>query len=234
MTPRCQLHSSRVTSPHHADTLEADAASGQSAHNRRLTDAGAPPAACADSNSRLRQWSNRNSQRAYVHAQCITGGVAHDHEFHPKQPTDRGAVESVARQRDCVTQTAADSEILLPLTASSDQASTAAPSDDEPSMFARAEALLLDEEIMNFQWFDTVTWDSIKDLRGTTYVQPPPRFRFALQLACHPPLRHTSRPFLTSFRASMEGSCAQQLAPLGPSCCQRLRKQLRACPGSPT
>ena len=38
---------------------------------------------------------------------------------------------------------------------------------------------------MNFQWFDNVTWDSIKDLRGTTYVQPPPRFKFALQQAQH-------------------------------------------------
>ena len=35
------------------------------------------------------------------------------------------------------------------------------------------------EEIMDFQWFEHVTWDSIKDLRGTTYVQT--RFKFALQ-----------------------------------------------------
>ena len=38
---------------------------------------------------------------------------------------------------------------------------------------------------MDFQWFEHVTWDSIKDLRGTTYVQPPTRFRFALQQAQH-------------------------------------------------
>ena len=43
----------------------------------------------------------------------------------------------------------------------------------------------MDEEIMDFQWFDYVTWDSIKDLRGTTCVQPPTRFRFALQQAQH-------------------------------------------------
>ena len=36
---------------------------------------------------------------------------------------------------------------------------------------------------------DFVTWDSIKDLRGTTYVQPPTRFRFALQQAQHAILR---------------------------------------------
>ena len=41
----------------------------------------------------------------------------------------------------------------------------------------------MDEEIMNFQWFDNATWDSVKDLRDTTYVQPPLRFNFALQQA---------------------------------------------------
>ena len=25
---------------------------------------------------------------------------------------------------------------------------------------------------MDFQWFDNIPWDSIKALRGTTYVQP--------------------------------------------------------------
>ena len=42
---------------------------------------------------------------------------------------------------------------------------------------------------MDFQWFDSVSWDSIKDLRGTTYVQPPPGFKFALQQAQHAILR---------------------------------------------
>ena len=37
--------------------------------------------------------------------------------------------------------------------------------------------------------FEHVSWDSIKDLRGTTYVQPPTRFRFALQQAQHAILR---------------------------------------------
>ena len=40
-------------------------------------------------------------------------------------------------------------------------------------------------QIMDFQWFEHVTWDSIKDLRGTTYVQPPTRFKFALQQSEH-------------------------------------------------
>ena len=42
---------------------------------------------------------------------------------------------------------------------------------------------------MDFQWFEHVTWDSIEDLRGTTYVQLPTRFRFALQQAQHAILR---------------------------------------------
>ena len=74
---------------------------------------------------------------------------------------------------------------FLTLTTCSDQASTAAPADDELSVFGREEALRLDEEIMDFRWFETVTWDSIEDLRDTTYVQPPPRCKFALQPAQH-------------------------------------------------
>ena len=42
---------------------------------------------------------------------------------------------------------------------------------------------------MDFQWFETVTWSSIKDLRGTKHVRPPPRFKFALQQAQHATLR---------------------------------------------
>ena len=47
----------------------------------------------------------------------------------------------------------------------------------------------MDEEIMDFQSVDNIPWDSIKDLRGTTYFQPPPWFRFALQQAQHGILR---------------------------------------------
>ena len=73
----------------------------------------------------------------------------------------------------------------LPLGRDSDQASTAAPAEDDQDLFGREEVLRMDEEIMDFQWFEHVTWDSIKDLRGTTYVQPPTRFKFALQQAQH-------------------------------------------------
>ena len=138
---------------------------------------------------RLQQWGNRETNHHYVHAHCVNGGLGHDHELFPKQATDQDAVDAVTRQRDTITRTAADTEVLLPFAQDPDQASTAAPPDDERDLFGREEALRMDEEIMNFQWFEHVTWDSIKDLRGTTYVQPPTRFRFALQQAQHAILR---------------------------------------------
>ena len=139
--------------------------------------------------ARLQQWGSRETNHHYVHAHCVNGGLGHDHELFPKQATDQDAVDAVTRQRDTITRTAADTEVLLPFAQDPDQASTAAPPDDERDLFGREEALRMDEEIMDFQWFEHVTWDSIKDLRGTTYVQPPTRFKFALQQAQHAILR---------------------------------------------
>ena len=138
--------------------------------------------------ARLQQWGNRQTNNHYVHAHCVDGGLGHDHELHSKVADDQEAVDAVTRQRDTITRTAADTEVLLPFAQDRDQASTAAPPDDERDLFGREEALRMDEEIMDFQWFD-VTWDSIEDLRGTTYVKPPTRFRFALQQAQHAILR---------------------------------------------
>ena len=139
--------------------------------------------------ARLRQWSNRETNHHYVHAHCVNGGLGHDHEMHPKLAHDQEAVDAVTRQRDTITKKAADTEVLLPFAQDLDKASTAAPPDDERDLFRREEALRMGGEIMDFQWFEHVTWDSIKDLRGTTYVQPPTRFRFALQQAPHAILR---------------------------------------------
>ena len=138
----------------------------------------------------------------------------------PKQAGDQDAVGAVTRQRDTITRTAADTEVLLPFAQDLGQASTAAPPDDEQDLFGREEALRMDEEIMNFQWFDHVTWDSIKDLRGTTYIQPPTRFKFALQHAQHAILRAIihSNPSSIGIRASLESSRAQQLASPGTTC----------------
>ena len=93
--------------------------------------------------------------------------------LHPKLADDQEAVDAVTRQRDTITSSAADAEVLLPFAQDPDQASTAAPPDDEQDLFGREQALRMDEEIMDFQWFEHVTGDSIKELRGTTYVQPP-------------------------------------------------------------
>ena len=89
---------------------------------------------------------------------------------------DQEAVDAVTRQRDTITRTAADTEVLLPFAQDPDQASTAAPPDDERDLFGREEALRMDEEIMDFQWFEHVTWDCITDLRGTTMSNLPRGF----------------------------------------------------------
>ena len=171
--------------------------------------------------ARLQQWD--------VHAHCVNGGLGHHRELHPKQAGEQEAVDAVSRQRETIIGEAADTGVLMPFFQDPDQASTAAhPLDDEQDLFGGAEALRMDDEIMNFQWFDNVTRDSIKDLRGTTCVQPPPRFKFALQQAQHAILRAIihNNPFLTGIRVSLESSGAQQLAPLGTTSCQRVRKQL--------
>ena len=70
--------------------------------------------------ARLQQWSNRQTNHHYVHAHCVNEGLGHDHELH---------VDAVTRQRDTITRTAADTEVLLPFVQDPDQASTAAPPD---------------------------------------------------------------------------------------------------------
>ena len=64
--------------------------------------------------ARLQQWSNRQTNNHYVHAHCVNGGLRHDHELHPKQAGGQEAVDTVAPQRETITRTAADTEVLLP------------------------------------------------------------------------------------------------------------------------
>ena len=64
--------------------------------------------------ARLQQWGSRDTTNHYVHAHCINGGLQHDHELFPKQAADQDAVDAVTRQRDTITRTAADTEVLLP------------------------------------------------------------------------------------------------------------------------
>ena len=178
---RCQMLLQCMTLPLRDARLVEDAASGASVHNQPACNL------CGirftQGEARLQQWGSRETNHHYVHAHCVNGGLGHDHELFPKQATDQDAVDAVTRQRDTITRTAADTEVLLPFAQDPEQASTAAPPDDERDLFGREEALRMDEEIMDLKWFEHVTWDSIKDLRGTTYVQPPTRFKFALQQA---------------------------------------------------
>ena len=99
---------------------------------------------------------NRQTTNHHVHAHCVNEGLGHDHELLPKQATDQDAVDAVARQRETIIRTAADTEVLLPFAQDPDQASTAALPDDGQDLCGREEALRMDEEIMNFQWFDNV------------------------------------------------------------------------------
>ena len=62
---------------------------------------------------RLHQWANRNTQRAYVHDQCITGGIGRDHEHVRKVPADNDARDTVIRHRDSVLSAAAAAEVVI-------------------------------------------------------------------------------------------------------------------------
>ena len=125
--PRCSDGTPRQNA-----SLEADVVNGASAHSQPQTNASATPVVCALSNSATEKHAcnsgvTQNSQRAYVHAHCVNGGVGHDHELHPKQPLDQEAIESVARQRESVIRAEADTEVLPPFARDSDQASTLLP-----------------------------------------------------------------------------------------------------------
>ena len=97
-------------------------------------------------------------------------------------------MNSVICLRDSVLSAAAEVEVVLPIHDPQEDNSTVAP-DDEDRLFDREDALRHDDAIMDFHWFSTIPWSDIEDLRGTTYVQPPARFRFALQQAQHAILR---------------------------------------------
>ena len=132
-----------------------------------------------------------------VHAHCVNGDLRHDHDLLSKQATDQDAVDAVTRQRDTITRAAADTEstAALSLRIRIKPQQLRHPMMSRTSLDVRRH-LRMDEEIMNFQWFQHVTWDSIKDLRGTKFVQPPTRSKFALQQAQHaiPTCHHSQQP----------------------------------------
>ena len=180
----------------------------------------------------LQQWANHDSQRADVHAQCITGGIGRDHELVPKVPADNEAKDAVIRlETACVVQPPP----LKWFSSSTIHTTTTPrrPDDEDDRLFDREEALRHDDAIMDFQWFHTIPWTDIQDLRGATYVPPPARLRFALQQAqCHPARHHAPRPLFPYVRASLECTPPQQLAPPGLTSRERLRWQFRLRPAA--
>ena len=120
-TIRCQTRLLFTTLLHQDARLEEDAANGalvrsQPASGKRKC------AACSmcgtrfnHGEARLQQWGNRETNQHYAHAQCVNGGLGHDRELLPKQAGDQDAVDPVARQRETITRTAADTEYSCPL-----------------------------------------------------------------------------------------------------------------------
>ena len=140
----------------------------------------------------------------------------------PKPAEDQDAVDAVTGQRDTITRTAADTEVHLPFARDPDQASTAAPPDDEQDLFGREEALRMDEEIMNFQWFDQRHVGQHQRLAGHDVRSTAHNVLVCLATSstCHPTCNHSQQPFLIGIRASLESARAQRLAPPGATCCQ--------------
>ena len=79
----------------------------------------------------LQQWAIRDTQRHYVHAQRITGGIGEDHELYRKVATDSEAFETVKRFRDSVLSAAAAVEVVLPIYEQSPDNSTEAPDEND-------------------------------------------------------------------------------------------------------
>ena len=220
-TFRCQTRQQYMTLPHQDARLEEDAANGASVHNLPQVNASVLPATCVEYDSLMvkRVYNSGATVKpiitTYMHIVSMEGSVMIMNCSQNKL-TDQDAVDAVTRQRDTITRTAADTEVLLPFAQDPDQASTAAPPDDERDLFGREEALRMDEEIMNFQWFEHVTWDSIKDLRGTTYVEPPHEIQVCTPArpTCHPLCHHssTTQPPPAS-ESAWKSAGAQQLAP---------------------
>ena len=172
-TFRCQTHQQYMTLLHQDASLEEDAANGVSVHNLPQVNASVLPATCVEYDSLM------------VKRVCNSGVTVKPiiaTYMHIVSTEDLVMIMNYWLMQSPANGTPSPEQ-------RPDQASTAAPPDDERDLFGREEALRMDEEIMDFQWFEHVTWDSIKDLRGTTYVQPPTRFRFALQHAQHAILR---------------------------------------------
>ena len=191
MTPRCHSPLQYVTLLRCVAKLVEDAASVSSAHSRRQTNGNVPGGVCVVSNSvsEMRVCNSGAIEPLIVLTSTLSasmGAFAHDHELLPKHPTelkpldDNAAVSYARLQTQRFSYPLPQTRIKPPLWHPLMMIRTCS---DVRRLFAWT------KKSWTSQWFETVTWDSIKDLRGTTYVQPPPRIKFALQQPQHAILR---------------------------------------------
>ena len=164
--------------------------------------------------ARLQQWRNRQTNNHNEHAHCVNGGLGHDHELHPKVADDQEAVDAVTRQRDAITRTAADTEVLLPFAQDPDQASTAAPPDDERDLFGREEDGLPVVRTCYMGQHQRLAWHNVRPTSHEVQIC------VAASPTCHPSSYYSQQPNLSGLRISLESAGAQQLAPLGTTCRQ--------------
>ena len=127
----------RYTTLRHQDGLwEGDAANGASARSQSQSNAGVQPVVCADNSSAMVNHVSNSGAivkptiTTYMHIVLMEVLVTIMNCI-PKQAGDHEAVDAVARQRETIIRTAADTEVLLPFVQDPDQASTAAPPDDK-------------------------------------------------------------------------------------------------------
>ena len=140
---------------------------------------------------RLQQWANRDKQRAYVHAQCVTGGIGRDHELVAKAPTDNEARDTFIRLRDSVLSAAAAGGPPHPR--STRRQLYGGPRRRRPIVRQGGGIASTMTKSWNSNGLARSHGPTSEDLRGTTYVQPPARHRFALEKrntpSCEPPMQ---------------------------------------------
>ena len=138
-----------TTSPPHDDTSEVDVANGQSALSRRPdpTSASVLPAPCAVSSSRQVSHARSSGATATRSERVLTHHA----------PKAESAVTTRSTRR-CPQTRKPSTEVVQPMDEATEDASIFAPIDDQ--VFDREEELRLDDEVMNFQWFSSVSWDA--------------------------------------------------------------------------
>ena len=182
-----------MTSPLRDARLVEDAASGASVHNLPQVNASVLPVTCVEYDSLMvkRVYNSGATVKpiitTYTHIVSMEGSVMIMNCSQNKPQTRMQLMQSPANGTPSPERQRIQKYCSLSLKIRI-KLQQLAP-DDEQDLFGREKALRMDEEIMNFQWFEHVPCDCIKDLRGGTYVRPPTRFRFALQQAQHAFLR---------------------------------------------